>query len=80
MSKRIHPVSRTAVESSNIKSVGHCAECDGIYIQFNSGGLYHYPKAGKALFDELMAAESKGKFFHAKMKKLAFKQLKEFDE
>lgn len=78
--KRIHPVTRTKVESSNIKSVGHCASCDGVYIQFANDALYHYPKAGKALFDEMMASESKGQFFHTKMKKLPAKRLKDWDE
>ena len=38
------------------------------------------PKAGKALFDEMMASESKGQFFHTKMKKLPAKRLKDWDE
>ena len=81
--KRIHPVTRVSVESSNIHSVGHCPDCDGIYIAFKKGDgfgtLYHYPKAGKELFDKLSAAESKGKFFAANMRKLAAKQLADYD-
>jgi hypothetical protein len=52
------------VDSSNIHSVGFDPEQKVMRIQFIGGGLYEYsgPTAEKA-FNDLLAAESKGKHF-----------------
>lgn len=53
----------TPVKSSNIQSVGH--NDHGLFVRFAGGGLYQYLDAPKSLYDEMVAAESAGKFFRA---------------
>lgn len=49
------------VKSSNIFSIGYK---DGVLeIKFHHGGLYQYKGASQELFDRMLNAESKGKFF-----------------
>lgn len=77
--KRLHPVKRAGVESSTIHSAGYCEQCGSGYIAFKAKGddlvLYVYPQAEKDTFDKLLAAESKGKYFQAEMRKLKAKRL-----
>lgn len=54
------------VDSSNLASVGY--ENRTLYIAFNSGGLYSYAGVPESIYQELLAALSKGKFFHAYIK------------
>jgi len=54
---------RTAVESSNLASVGYDEETKTLEIQFHSGGIYQYDEVEKEISDELMNAESKGRYF-----------------
>ena len=56
------------VKSSNIASCGHCAKTNTMAVRFNSGSTYHYPDVGKETFDGLMAADSVGKHYHAKIR------------
>lgn len=84
--KKVHPLALTPVESKNLHSVGYCADCESIYVRFKNKdgaptGFYKYPKAGKALFDELMdeKTESKGSFFHTKVRILDAKRLKDYE-
>ena len=53
----------TPVKSSNIQSVGH--NDHGLFVRFSGGGLYSYPGAPKSLCDQMVEAESAGKFFRA---------------
>ena len=55
----------TPVKSSNIQSVGH--NDYGLFVRFAGGGLYSYPGAPKSLYDQMVEAESVGKFFRAKV-------------
>lgn len=54
------------VTSSNISSIGY----DGstMHIRFNSGGLYAYHNVPSSVYNGLMGASSKGKYFHAHIK------------
>ena len=63
------------VESSNLDSVGYDEEDKVLTIKFNKGGVYNYYGVDKKIYDELMKAESKGKYFHKKVKG-KFKYLK----
>lgn len=56
-----HPVT-----SSNIQQVGH--QNADLFITFNSGGTYRYDGVQESVFEEMLAAESVGKFFHARIK------------
>ncbi|MDD5096424.1 MAG: KTSC domain-containing protein [Candidatus ainarchaeum sp.] len=55
---------RIAVSSSDIASVGHSAEQEVLEIEFKNGGVYQYFRVPNKVYSELMAAESKGKYFH----------------
>ena len=53
---------RETVESSNLATVGFS---DGVLeIEFKHGGVYQYFNVPKTVYEGLMAAESKGKYFH----------------
>lgn len=56
------------VSSSDLASVGY--EYDTLYIRFNSGGLYAYYGVPVEVYNELLSASSKGKYFHARIKNL----------
>lgn len=51
----------TPVKSTHLKAIGHSAA--GLFVQFESGAVAVYPKATKAVHDELLKAESAGKAF-----------------
>lgn len=54
-------MNRIKVLSSNIDSIGY--EKGTLEIKFHNGGLYQYLGTSKELFDNMLNAESKGKFF-----------------
>jgi KTSC domain len=54
---------RIAVESSNLVSVGYDETTKMLEIQFHSGGIYEYDDVEKEIYDDLMNAESKGRYF-----------------
>lgn len=66
---------RKPVESSNIASVGFCPDRKCISEEFRNGSIYQYEDCDRKLFDDLMGAESKGKFVNAHLKGRKFKRL-----
>ena len=54
---------REPVDSSNLASVGYDAKKKILEIEFNHGGVYQYFDVPKDVFDELMDADSHGKYF-----------------
>ena len=58
-------MNRTPVTSSNIVSVGH--EGTTLEVEFKTG-VYRYTGVIRALFEDLMASDSKGKFIIAHVK------------
>ncbi len=57
----------TAVFSSDIASVGY--ENGTLFISFHKGGLYAYKNVPYSVYAGLMNAPSKGKYFHANIRK-----------
>ncbi len=53
------------VQSSNIKAVGY--KEGNLYIEFTSG-VYVYTNVDKHIYEELLAAESKGKYVAANIR------------
>jgi len=53
---------RVPVESSSLHSVGYDNEV--LEVRFHSGGVYRYFEVPAQLFHQLLAAESKGRFFN----------------
>lgn len=56
------------VESSNIAFIGYLSATKTLYVEFNSGATYQYHAVPQAVYNELMAAESHGKYLNAKIK------------
>ena len=61
-------IPRTAVESSNIVSIGHEPRLSFLDVEFTGGTVYRYYCVGAYIFNSLMEAESQGKFLNAKIK------------
>lgn len=59
---------RQAVQSSVIASAGYDAATETLEIEFHHGGIYVYASVPPWVFDSLMAASSKGLFFHDSIK------------
>lgn len=54
---------REAVESSMIASVGYDAQAEVLEIEFPSGEVYDYHEVPQEVYEELMEADSKGRYF-----------------
>ena len=50
------------VDSSNIKAIGYDPDQARLEIEFKSGTAYEYFDVPQHIYDELLIAESKGKF------------------
>jgi len=58
------------VESSNINQVGYDSDSNTLIIKFHSGGLYCYFDVDENLYNNLLNADSVGKFFNQHVKNL----------
>jgi hypothetical protein len=54
------------VTSSTIKSVGY--QDDDLYIEYQSGQIYKYSKVPRTLYENLLHAESKGRYLNTEIK------------
>jgi ATP-dependent DNA helicase RecG len=54
---------RQSVESSNLASVGYDAENEIIEVEFKHGGVYQYFDVPENVYEELMNADSHGRYF-----------------
>jgi len=54
---------RQTVESSNLASIGYDAANEILEIAFNHGGVYQYFGVPKNVYEELMNADSHGRYF-----------------
>ena len=59
---------RQPVESSNLRSVGYDEFLLVLEIEFKSGAVYRYYGVPSEVHDELVNAESVGKYFNANVK------------
>ena len=59
---------RQSVESSNLKSIGYDEFLLVLEIEFKSGAVYRYYGVPSEVHDELINAESVGKYFNANVK------------
>ena len=57
----------TSVSSSNLASVGY--QNGVLYIRFHSGGLYSYFDVNESVYQDLLNAPSKGKFFYRNIRR-----------
>jgi len=54
---------RRPLESSSIASAGYDPATRVLEIEFRNGGLYRYRNVPREIFDALLGAASKGRFF-----------------
>jgi len=59
------------VDSSNIEAIGW--EDEVLEVKFKKGGLYRYTGVPKLLWNAFKGSESKGKFFHRKIRPMQHK-------
>ena len=58
----------TRVKSSMIKQVFYKPDTFSMRVQFHNGSIYQYENVGKGTYEQLIQADSVGKFFHAQVK------------
>lgn len=56
------------VDSSAINAVCFDSENNMLKIQFTSGSIYQYSDVAQDIFDSFLSADSKGSYFHQKIK------------
>ena len=54
---------RQSVESSNLASIGYDAANEILEVEFNHGGVYQYFDVPENVYEELMNADSHGRYF-----------------
>ena len=59
---------RTPVESSNIQAIRYDPISSTLEVEFKSGSLYAYYNVPEFIYEQLMAAPSKGGFLNANVK------------
>ena len=59
---------REPVASTNISSVGYDAPSETLEVEFSNGTLYQFYNIPQGLYDEFLAASSKGQFFNVYIK------------
>lgn len=53
---------RLSVKSTNVKSVGYDPETKTLEVEFRTGGVYQYPNVPPAMYADLLASDSIGRF------------------
>lgn len=59
---------RTPVASSSIASVGYDDEASTLELAFHSGGVYRYADVPRDVYEGMLAADSKGRYFHERIR------------
>ena len=59
---------RTPVVSSNIESIGYDSNSKILEVEFTNMSVYRYYEVPEDVYEELMAAESKGSYLHREIK------------
>jgi hypothetical protein len=64
----VQAIPRVEVDSSNVAEVGHDVGTDTLVVLFHNSGMYAYDDVPRSTYDEMIAAESVGKFFNTRVK------------
>lgn len=59
---------REQVKSSNIKSVGYDPEQTLLEVEFKNGAVYQYEDVPEDIYQDMLVAESVGKYFNTQVK------------
>lgn len=60
------------VESSNLQAVGYDDNQHILQVEFKNSTVYQYFNVERYIFDGLLSAESKGKYFDQNIKKAGY--------
>lgn len=58
----------TSVESSNIEGIGYNVKKHHLWVAFKDNKVYRYDLVPRKTFEELMNAESKGRYLNSHIK------------
>lgn len=61
-------VNRERVSSSSIKSIGYDPDAEILEIELRNGGIYQYFHVPNKVYDDLINASSKGRYFSVYIK------------
>ena len=64
------------VQSSNLEAVGYDDKHNILVVEFKHGGTYQYISVDKSIYENLLLADSKGKFFDQYVKKAGYQYSK----
>ncbi|RLA84132.1 MAG: KTSC domain-containing protein [Epsilonproteobacteria bacterium] len=64
------------VESSNLQAVGFDESQNVLFVEFKHGGTYQYFGVDKSIFDGMLMADSKGKYFDQYVKRAGYSYAK----
>ncbi|WP_354641414.1 KTSC domain-containing protein [Kitasatospora camelliae] len=59
---------RTPLESTCVRSAGYDTEARELEIEFTGGAVYRYLAVPAAVYGELLAADSHGRYLNARIK------------
>lgn len=59
---------RIPVDSSNIAEIGYDPDSATLEVLFNNESLYQYFDVPETVYEEFLAADSKGKYFNANIR------------
>ncbi|MBV9155909.1 MAG: KTSC domain-containing protein [Acidobacteriaceae bacterium] len=59
---------RRAVDSTTMRSVGYQAQDRVLEIEFDSGAVYQYLGVPARIYEQLLRAESKGRYFNSEIR------------
>lgn len=68
MKDTIHGITRAAVESSNIQSIGYSELRQVLAVEFKSGDVFHYRGVSEDTYAALLESDSLGKFYYQNIK------------
>ena len=63
---------RTAVQSSNVASVGYDCDSSTLEVELLNGAVYQYFGVPESTFEDLLNAPSKGSFLNQYIKKAGY--------
>ena len=64
------------VESSNLQAVGYDDNHNILVVEFKYGATYKYLSVDKSIFEALLMADSKGKYFDQYVKEAGYQYSK----
>jgi len=59
---------RHSVSSTNLASIGYDGDTQTLAVEFHHGGIYHYYRVPRTIYDALSDAASKGSFLSSRIK------------